>query len=276
MKRQLISAVLALGLCSPARGQLTTSLESYWKLDEASGNALDADGSNAMTETSGTIGTTTGKINGARDFEDADTEYFVITDNASLSTGDIDFTLAAWVQFESEQAFGAPWGKYASGQSEYQLFYQSATDRFVFRVSSDGSNNTDATSNNFGATSVGVWYYIVCWHDATANTINIQINNTTANSVAHTTGVFNSTSSFGLGARGDASLPWDGLIDEAGFWKRVLTTDERTSLYNGGAGLAYPFASTAKPHIWYYHSAALRRLFAPRHPLALNPVWFAR
>jgi hypothetical protein len=32
-----------------------------------------------------------------------------------------------------------------------------------------------------------------------------------------------------------------GLIDEVGFWKRKLTAQEITALYNGGAGL--PFSS---------------------------------
>ena len=34
----------------------------------------------------------------------------------------------------------------------------------------------------------------------------------------------------------------DGLIDEVGLWRRVLTPAERTTLYNCGAGLTYPFA----------------------------------
>lgn len=44
------------------------NLVSYWKLDEASGNALDAHGSNTLIETSGAIAAAGGKINGARDF----------------------------------------------------------------------------------------------------------------------------------------------------------------------------------------------------------------
>lgn len=35
--------------------------------------------------------------------------------------------------------------------------------------------------------------------------------------------------------------PLKGAIDEIGMWKRALTTAEITQLYNGGAGLQYPF-----------------------------------
>jgi hypothetical protein len=82
----------------------------------------------------------------------------------------------------------------------------------------------------------------VAWHDSVGNTINIQVNNGTADSAAHNLGVFYGTAPFAIGARDAAAADyWDGLIDEVGFWKRVLTADERTTLYNGGNGLAYPF-----------------------------------
>jgi hypothetical protein len=34
-----------------------------------------------------------------------------------------------------------------------------------------------------------------------------------------------------------------GDIDEVGIWSRVLTSTEVTQLYNGGAGLQYPFTN---------------------------------
>ena len=42
-----------------------------------------------------------------------------------------------------------------------------------------------------------------------------------------------------------ASRYWDGLIDEVGFWKRILTAQEKTNLYNAGAGLAYPLIESS-------------------------------
>ncbi len=46
---------------------------------------------------------------------------------------------------------------------------------------------------------------------------------------------------FQVGAISSTSLWWNGSIDEFGFWKRVLTSQERTDLYAAGAGLTYPF-----------------------------------
>jgi hypothetical protein len=33
----------------------------------------------------------------------------------------------------------------------------------------------------------------------------------------------------------------NGQIDEVAIWSRVLTSDERTELFNAGAGKFYPF-----------------------------------
>ena len=54
-----------------------------------------------------------------------------------------------------------------------------------------------------------------------------------------------STNPFAIGVWTGAfpSGNMDGLIDEVGFWKRTLTSGERTQLYNSGNGLAYPFSS---------------------------------
>ena len=39
----------------------------------------------------------------------------------------------------------------------------------------------------------------------------------------------------------------DGILDEIGFWKRVLTPDERVALYNSGEGLAFPLNAVVVP-----------------------------
>src|SRR5206468_1328963 len=38
----------------------------------------------------------------------------------------------------------------------------------------------------------------------------------------------------------------DGRLDGVGFWKRVLTANERADLFNGGVGVEYPFTSTSQ------------------------------
>lgn len=219
---------------------ITTSLVSYWKLDEASGNALDAHGSNDLNDEG--PGTTTGKINNCRQF--VPNQRFSHLHNSDLAIGDIDFTLACWFQ-----AHSTPGGtvfnladKYSGATGKgYELGYVGFGLNDIAFALYDGSQIGRASA---GTISLDTWYYVVAWHDAAANTVNIQLNNGSVTTVSTSAPAADSGGKFGLGGRtSDNTLFWDGLIDEAGFWKRVLTSDERTALYNGGNGLAYPFVT---------------------------------
>lgn len=214
---------------------LKSSLISYWKCDEASGNLLDAHGSNELTDTN-TVTSDTGKINDARQFTAANSEYFTIADNASISTGDIDFTFAAWVYLDSKAANRRIIAKTDNGSNtEYQLTYRQSVDRFDFYIA-NGTIGVEA--NNLGSPSTATWYFIVAWHDSVANTMNIQVNNGTADSGA-TGGTGPTDTAQDLQVGRLASEYMDGRIDEIAFWKRTLSDSERTQLYNGGSGLSY-------------------------------------
>lgn len=219
---------------------LTDSLVSYWAMDEASGDALDAHGTNDLTDHN-TVGSAAGKVNNARDFESGNSEYFAHTSNSDLQTGDIDFTLSFWVNAESLSGFPVI-GKKGNENSptvndEWVLFYNGGSSRFVFGVTS-GTSQGSVSADNFGAASTATWYFIVVWHDSVNNEIGISVNGT-VNTQSHSIGANAGTSDFEIGSSVSQGLYWDGLIDEVGFWKRTLTSQERSDLYNGGDGLAY-------------------------------------
>ena len=223
---------------------LTDNLISFWELEEASGTRVDsvtATG-NDLTDNN-TVLSATGKVGNAADFELANSEYLSRADNASVSMGDIDFTITAWVNMESKTEQHPIVSHYDAtrDQRAYQLRYRDEIDRFDFFVDPVGTGSLAArvAADNLGSPSVATWYFVVAWHDATADTINIQVNDGTVNSAAHLTGVLDSTSAFQIGAQSAPSDFWDGLIDQVGLWKRVLTAGERTQLYNSGNGLSY-------------------------------------
>lgn len=228
---------------------LIDNLISYWKLDEASGNALDAHGSNALTETSGTIDTASGlPLGNARDFEAGDTEYFSVADNASLSTGDIDWSCFCWVRAES---FGANrWiaAKHSGANdttSEWQLYFRASggTDRFRLEKISGGTN----VGVNFAAINpaINTSYFIAWGHNASTNEIWISVNGQTPEVLSTSTGVNDSAAAFTIGARADASGYWDGLIGHFAFFNRDIRSD-LASFYNSGSGVAYPFGNTPR------------------------------
>jgi hypothetical protein len=211
---------------------ITDSLISHWKLDEASGNAIDAHGAFDLTDTN-TAASVTGKINNGRDLDI--TKSF--NGAGEFAFADEDFTLACWVKLASKPALGFILNKF-SGTAGYSMSYDSGSDRFRFAVGDSDSSHTEL-ADVLGSPSTGVWYYIVAWHDSTANTVNIKINNGATDSGSYSAGITSFGADFLLGFPGSNSI--DGVVDEASVWERVLTEQEMTDLYNGGDGLAYPF-----------------------------------
>ncbi len=224
---------------------LIDNLVSYWKLDEASGDALDAHGSNTLTEHgTGGVGTAAGIINNARSFVVADSDYFDHTDNTDLSTGDIDFTFAGWLKLTSDltqQTFVSK-GDWGIG-GEYSIVWNAFTWKLEVCSGSGFANYTVLNDNSITYVS-GVWYYLIWWHDSVNNLIGIAVNDATPVTTAYSAGVWDGTGSFNIGRQTGNGRHMDGLIDEVGFWKRMLSPSERTALYNSGAGFAYPFTST--------------------------------
>lgn len=230
------------GTGAPSGNGLLSDLISYWKMDEASGNAIDAQGANDLTASGSPPGTGTGIILGARTFFAGGAQQFTHTDNADFSMGDVAFTFSVWVNLDLKDATRGILGKWvaAGSQREYTLRYVTGSDVFTFFVSSNGTAIASVSVSASGV-STGTWHLLIVHHDPVANEIGIQLDNGTIQTASHTTGVFNGTSAFTLGGSdGGAASLFDGLLDEVGFWKGiVLTADQRSELYNSGSGLSY-------------------------------------
>jgi hypothetical protein len=268
-------AILLTLLASPCCAQITANLVEYWKLDAASGDETGSVASIVLTD-GNTVGTAAGKIGTARDFENGSDEYMTTADSAALSTGDIDFTVGCWVQLESEATVSheivSKW--IATGNHrEFILRYDQSSDRFMFIVSPNGtsSGNTTVAANTFGAVTTGVWYFVVAGHDAANNVIFISVNGV-ENTAAHTTGLADRDGTFDIGRFNASTVTdFDGLIDEVGFWKKVLTSTERAALYAGGNGRTYPFPFASA--VYYQQSRIIPRWLSPfyAHTFSITP-----
>ena len=229
---------------------LTDDLIAYWSLDEAEGLArADSVGSldlaeNSIDETG--VGGSPGIVNGAASFVAVNEEYLSGASTAALQTGDIDFTIAVWARIDDNTNAYTIWSKWstADSQREYMLDYASLTQRFRFLVSANGVSNSYVLLDALLTPVAGQWYLLIAWHDATANKIYIEANGSLQNEAGHSTGVYASSADMQLGASQNPGYEryLNGMIDEAGFWKRLLTPAERLALYNAGAGRNYPLA----------------------------------
>jgi hypothetical protein len=221
---------------------LVNNLAVYWKLNEASGDASDSIGSLYLSDNN-SVGSTTGKIGNGRSFNGS-TQYLSHASNSTLETGDIDFTIAAWVKLNTFKSSSIV-AKDTNTGRDYTLDYDTGGFN-CFRWYLNGGLGGMPAISATGTFSTGVWYHIVAWHDSVNNLIGMSINNGNPQT-ASTSGLApnaNSGTEFRIGARqypGNEDYT-DGVIDEVGFWKnRVLSAQDRSDLYNLGSGLGYPF-----------------------------------
>ena len=215
---------------------LPVDLVAYWEMEGASGaTEVDAHGANDLTDVN-TVGSATGKVGNSREFTTATDNRLIRTDNTDLSIGgEISFTFAFWFNLK-DTGVGGFISKYGSaGNREYLIYQSSGTLQFL--ASADGTAVTSVLGDP--VLSASTWYFCVAYYDAVADTINVQINDGTIASQSHTGGVFDSGSTFMLGNELTVVGGTDAYLDEVGFWKRTLTSDEKTWLYNSGTGRTY-------------------------------------
>lgn len=234
---------------------LTLSLVAYWKLDESSAGSApvtrnDSVGTSHLAD-NGTTASAAGKIGLAPLFVTADQTYLQVNDSDTLSAGDIDFTVCLWAKLTVNTAYCDlinKYNNYGTGNREWSISFNRdgsvpANNRFVIVVSANGSATTTLLASSGGLPDVGTWYFIAAWHNKTTDKIYISVNNGTVDEVAHAGGIFAGNSPVTLGALPAASRYGACNMDEVGIWKRLLTADERTALYNGGGGNTHPFDS---------------------------------
>lgn len=226
---------------------LTLSLVSYWQLEEASGTRVDAYGDNDLTPTN-TPANAAGIVGNAAAFVSASSQQLVCANNATLQSGNIDHTIAAWVYPTAQSSSACIVCKTdvdaAANAAGYEwMLYQVSLTKVRFLVGK-GGNGTGAT-NSFSVTSdvdltINAWNYVEGFWDAANVLVGVVVNGT-VKTASSTTVPGTSTGSLRIGAIGPGSSYFGGRVDEVGFWKRLHTSDERTAQYNGGAGRAPSF-----------------------------------
>jgi hypothetical protein len=212
---------------------LPNNLVYYWDLDEASGNRVDNVASVVLSDSNSATNDT--GINAmAANFVRASTQYLSVTPFTFPTT----FTISMWFKQSTVQSYHAVWSK---GAGDTCLYLLSGTLHFL-TYDDPTFNSSDAEWGS--ALTSGVWYHAICWYDATGDKrAHLSINNgTSVQGNAHVNPRSdNSNFPFYVGHEGGSGY-FDGLIDEVAIWNRVLTSDERTELYNGGTGKFYPLS----------------------------------
>lgn len=220
---------------------LTDNLVAYWRLDEASGNAIDQVGSNTLVDLN-TVTSNPGKVGTARQFTRANGEALTIADNAALSAGASDISIACWIWLDSKTNLMTIISKNdgsTTAGSEYIIYYDNAADRLKFGLY--GGAVLTLSGSSFGAVPTGQWIFVVGTFSFSTTNMRLYINGTLQPAGTFGSTPNNTTTQFQISGSPAATNYFDGRVDEVGIWKRELTSLEIATLYNFGAGLTYPF-----------------------------------
>lgn len=232
---------------------LTDQLVAFWALEEASGSRHDSWGSETLTSNN-SVGQQTGKIDHCAHFTAASSQYLSHADDANLGVGGTDFSFAFWMYMDSaSNVVLISKEDDTTPLLEYRIGWNGSTAYIQVANAAGSGWNTILYESSFGAMSTATWYWVYCEWDNTALKAGICINaGTLDQSAAFANGPTRHDGIFLMGAynSGAPAAFMDGRLDEVGFWKRKLTSAERTQLYNGGAGLpfinALPLATSSR------------------------------
>jgi hypothetical protein len=170
-------------------------------------------GNNGACTGSGPAAYSSGKIDGARDFDGSD-DYINIADSASqdMSNG----TYEAWFNTDTTGAYQWLLEKGEEDDDNYAMFINNS-NRFSFNYRDTSFANhplSDATTT----IASGTWYHVVAVVDVTGNTIKLYINGAQVASTTGTGTPMTSTSGgIHIGAEifgGGVSVPLNGKMDE--------------------------------------------------------------
>lgn len=232
---QSVTLECAMGLVRkrPPPNPMLQGLLAYWDLAEASGDrADDAGNGNTLTDFN-TVGSGAGVGAGqtaaaftAANFENLKRGFDGFADDGS-------FEYCGWfLQSTAGPGNRAALGVWGGAQQHHLIFCNGANFRFIV-----GNNaGTTAQCEIGGVALAGAWVFFSAAYDADADEVSLDLNNTGTRTTAALAGPLETITSAPLQFGSWQSQGYlDGRMQAVGRWNRVLTVDERATLYNGGS-----------------------------------------
>lgn len=231
-----MGATLTGVLDSYQKGSSTTLLNgliSYWKLDELSGNAIDIVGSHNGTPNTVTQGSA-GKIGTSYLFTGVNYECVNVGDISAFNLQ--AFSISCWSIMDDAEDETLVSKYYYTGDG---MFLMQEYGWIKIKIQDDSSHSCEI--NTGGVATTGSWQHVIATFDGT--NLNLYVDGSkigTGNTFSYDIS-YPTDSYFQIGGK-DNNCVHSGNIDEVGYWNRELTSTEIATLWNSGAGKAYPFS----------------------------------
>lgn len=221
---------------------LTDNIVAYYKLDEASGNALDASG-NGNTLTNANVTFAAGKINNGAVFNSTTDSLSTASSSPFNFTGATPFSVQAWVNPNTVNNNGyiACHLKATANYEGWTFQYDSTGNAFLNIGQDNAGTNALYMKMNTNAITTG-WQHLLVTYDGTKTPAGVKIYRNGSSQSLNTvfnnfTGTASYAGTFQLGSREGNSLNSNQSLDEVAVWSREVSGAEAVTLYNGGAGL---------------------------------------
>ena len=146
-------------------------------------------------------------------------------------------TVSTWVKFPGEDSSDSYARIFEADGDEksYHLRYDKADDRFVVRLSSNGSDHTLCQGTGV-VTSFAPWYHVAFTYNTSDGAIKLYVNGTLNGTATHSGGGnlhVPSTPGVRIGQESNTTNNnWDGYICNVGVWSSVLTQPQIKSIMN--------------------------------------------
>jgi hypothetical protein len=199
-------------------------------------NTTNSLNTNTTTEQSNYTHLTTNALGKYFASFDASDDYIYIADNDRLDTGNISFTVTAWVY---GKAYAGDYRNIVSkassalGKFEYSFYYDNAENKFCGIIWNGAvSANTYVCSVT---PSTNQWYFLVFSQNTTTNNISITVNGGNRVEKTRTVTPVASTSPINIGRYSwDGSQYWSGYIDDVMIFNKSLSMSEIIAINASG------------------------------------------
>ncbi len=214
---------------------LQNGLVAYWKLDEAYAGGVRKDSylTNHLKHVNAPA-PVAGKKGNAANFISTKSQYLKLDDLIYIRTDDGNFSIAGWFNAAAIGNGRVVANRYWDGLYHGYDLQVVSNQRLRFHLG-------DSELQSSVVYNLGQWHFFVIWYDISDGKMYMQIDNGVVDSMNQLgdRAVLPSVATpFTIG--NDAySDYFDGMIDEVGMWKKVLTAQERADLYNSGSGNIY-------------------------------------
>jgi hypothetical protein len=212
------------------------NIVAHWKFEENDANttAEDSAGDNDGTISGGAARSDTGIVGTGGDASkalnfDGTDDYVQISDDDSISLGDHNYTIAAWINPDSTSS-RRPIAVKTKDANDTEYGFSVILGKLKLDVEKDDNNQYATTTSNVVGT--GSWQHVAVTFDASTTT-PIFYHNGVSKSSTNTIDTLPDELSDGLyiGTYGAAGTYFDGTIDDVRLFNRVLASGEVDQLY---------------------------------------------